>query len=67
MLIFLTGFAASIAHVVTGPDHLAAVTPPGYRQPEKVLDDWFLLGFGTYLWNAFYWGSLHFVEGIPSD
>lgn len=27
MLIFLTGFIASMAHVVTGPDHLAAVTP----------------------------------------
>lgn len=27
MLIFLTGFVASVAHVVTGPDHLAAVTP----------------------------------------
>ncbi len=27
MLTFLTGFIASIAHVVTGPDHLAAVTP----------------------------------------
>ena len=27
MLTFLTGFVASIAHVVTGPDHLAAVTP----------------------------------------
>ncbi|MEI6577014.1 MAG: hypothetical protein WCO63_12630 [Bacteroidota bacterium] len=27
MLTFLTGFFASIAHVVTGPDHLAAVTP----------------------------------------
>jgi len=27
MLIFLTGFIASVAHVVTGPDHLAAVTP----------------------------------------
>jgi ABC-type nickel/cobalt efflux system permease component RcnA len=27
MLTFLTGFAASVAHVVTGPDHLAAVTP----------------------------------------
>lgn len=27
MLIFLTGFIASTAHVVTGPDHLAAVTP----------------------------------------
>lgn len=27
MLIFLTGFLASVAHVVTGPDHLAAVTP----------------------------------------
>ncbi|MCK9423049.1 MAG: sulfite exporter TauE/SafE family protein [Bacteroidales bacterium] len=27
MLIVLTGFFASVAHVVTGPDHLAAVTP----------------------------------------
>ena len=27
MLTFFTGFIASIAHVVTGPDHLAAVTP----------------------------------------
>jgi ABC-type nickel/cobalt efflux system permease component RcnA len=27
MLTFLLGFIASIAHVVTGPDHLAAVTP----------------------------------------
>lgn len=27
MITFLTGFIASIAHVVTGPDHLAAVTP----------------------------------------
>jgi len=27
MLTILTGFIASVAHVVTGPDHLAAVTP----------------------------------------
>jgi len=27
MLTFITGFIASVAHVVTGPDHLAAVTP----------------------------------------
>lgn len=27
MLTFLTGFVASMAHVATGPDHLAAVTP----------------------------------------
>ena len=27
LLTFLTGFIASVAHVVTGPDHLAAVTP----------------------------------------
>ncbi len=27
MITFLTGFVASVAHVVTGPDHLAAVTP----------------------------------------
>jgi hypothetical protein len=27
MLTFLTGFIASVAHVATGPDHLAAVAP----------------------------------------
>jgi len=27
MITIITGFAASVAHVVTGPDHLAAVTP----------------------------------------
>jgi len=27
LITFLTGFIASMAHVVTGPDHLAAVTP----------------------------------------
>ncbi len=27
MITFLTGFIASVAHVATGPDHLAAVTP----------------------------------------
>jgi len=27
MISIITGFAASVAHVVTGPDHLAAVTP----------------------------------------
>jgi ABC-type nickel/cobalt efflux system permease component RcnA len=27
MMIIITGFIASVAHVVTGPDHLAAVTP----------------------------------------
>jgi ABC-type nickel/cobalt efflux system permease component RcnA len=27
MLSIITGFVASVAHVVTGPDHLAAVTP----------------------------------------
>jgi ABC-type nickel/cobalt efflux system permease component RcnA len=27
LIIFLTGLVASMAHVVTGPDHLAAVTP----------------------------------------
>jgi len=29
MLTFITGFFAGLAHVLTGPDHLAAVTPFG--------------------------------------
>lgn len=41
MLIFLTGFIASIAHVVTGPDHLAAVTPLAIDSRKK---SW-LIGF----------------------
>ncbi len=31
----LTGLAASMAHVVTGPDHLAAVTPLAIRNRDK--------------------------------
>lgn len=41
MLIFLTGFIASVAHVVTGPDHLAAVTPLAIDSRKK---SW-LIGF----------------------
>jgi ABC-type nickel/cobalt efflux system permease component RcnA len=46
MLTFLTGFAASIAHVATGPDHLAAVTPLAIDSRKK---SWFIglsWGFG---------------------
>jgi ABC-type nickel/cobalt efflux system permease component RcnA len=35
MIIFLTGFIASMAHVVTGPDHLAAVTPLAIESRKK--------------------------------
>jgi ABC-type nickel/cobalt efflux system permease component RcnA len=47
MLTFLTGFIASIAHVVTGPDHLAAVTPLAIDCRKK---SW-LIGF--------FWGLGH--------
>ncbi|MEI6061834.1 MAG: hypothetical protein WCR72_14100 [Bacteroidota bacterium] len=35
MLTFLTGFVASVAHVVTGPDHLAAITPLAIESRKK--------------------------------
>jgi ABC-type nickel/cobalt efflux system permease component RcnA len=47
MLSLLSGFAASIAHVVTGPDHLAAVTPLAIDSRKK---SW-LVGFS--------WGAGH--------
>jgi ABC-type nickel/cobalt efflux system permease component RcnA len=44
MLTFLIGFIASIAHVVTGPDHLAAVTPLAIDSRKK---SWMIgLGWG---------------------
>ena len=35
MLVFLSGIIASMAHVVTGPDHLAAVTPLAISSKKK--------------------------------
>jgi len=35
MLTFVTGFIASMAHVVTGPDHMAAVTPLAIDSQKK--------------------------------
>jgi ABC-type nickel/cobalt efflux system permease component RcnA len=49
MLIFLTGFIASMAHVVTGPDHLAAVTPLAIDSRKK---SW-IIGFS--------WGLGHTI------
>ena len=49
MLIFLTGFVASVAHVVTGPDHLAAVTPLAIDSRKK---SW-MIGFS--------WGLGHTI------
>jgi ABC-type nickel/cobalt efflux system permease component RcnA len=46
MLIFLTGLAASMAHVVTGPDHLAAVTPLAIDSRKKSWIIGFSWGFG---------------------
>ena len=49
MISFLTGFIASIQHVVTGPDHMAAVTPLAIDTRKK---SW-LVGLG--------WGLGHTV------
>ena len=49
MLTLLTGFIASVAHVVTGPDHLAAVTPLAIDSRRK---SW-MIGFS--------WGLGHTV------
>lgn len=49
MLTFLTGFIASVAHVVTGPDHLAAVTPLAIDSRKK---SW-IIGFS--------WGLGHTI------
>ncbi len=49
MLTFLTGFIASVAHVATGPDHLAAVTPLAIDSRKR---SW-LIGFS--------WGLGHTV------
>jgi len=46
MLTFLTGFIASVAHVVTGPDHLAAVTPLAIDSRKKSWMIGFSWGFG---------------------
>jgi ABC-type nickel/cobalt efflux system permease component RcnA len=46
MLTFLTGFIASVAHVATGPDHLAAVTPLAIDSRKKSWIIGFSWGFG---------------------
>lgn len=46
MLTFLTGFIASVAHVVTGPDHLAAVTPLAIDSRKKSWIIGFAWGLG---------------------
>jgi len=49
MITFLTGFIASVAHVVTGPDHMAAVTPLAIDSRKK---SW-MIGFS--------WGLGHTI------
>jgi len=46
LIIFLTGLVASMAHVVTGPDHLAAVTPLAIDSRKKSWIVGFSWGFG---------------------
>jgi ABC-type nickel/cobalt efflux system permease component RcnA len=57
MLTFLTGFIASIAHVVTGPDHLAAVTPLAIDSRKK---SW-LIGFS---WGLGHTLGMLFIGGL---
>ena len=46
MLAFLTGLAAGAAHVVTGPDHLAALAPIAAHQPQHAVRLGFRWGIG---------------------
>ena len=49
MLQFLTGILMSSVHVVTGPDHLAAVTPLAIENRKKAWHIGFFWGFGHVL------------------
>jgi len=46
MLAFLTGLSAGAAHVVTGPDHLAALAPIAAHQPRSAARLGFRWGLG---------------------
>ena len=35
MIAVITGLAAGVAHVLTGPDHMAAIAPLAVRQPKR--------------------------------
>ena len=39
MLTILTGLAAGTVHVVSGPDHLAALAPIAAHQPKQAVRD----------------------------
>jgi ABC-type nickel/cobalt efflux system permease component RcnA len=49
MLQFLTGFLASSVHVITGPDHLAAVTPLAIENRKKAWHIGLMWGIGHVL------------------
>ncbi|MCX6251149.1 MAG: hypothetical protein NTX61_10405 [Bacteroidetes bacterium] len=68
MVIFLTGIAASMAHVVTGPDHLAAVTPLAIDSRKKSWLIGFSWGLGHTIGMLLIWGVfLLFKKFIPVD
>ena len=48
------GILASVLHVITGPDHLAAVTPFAIEIKEKSMESWFILGNWSFSRNDFY-------------
>jgi sulfite exporter TauE/SafE len=56
MIIFLTGFAAGLIHVLTGPDHLAAIAPLSLNSKKS---NW-LIGFK---WGLGHTGGV-FIVGI---
>ncbi|NVO18152.1 MAG: hypothetical protein HXX13_00535 [Bacteroidetes bacterium] len=68
MITFLSGFLASIAHVVTGPDHMAAVTPLAISSRKKSWAVGFAWGIGHTIGMLFL-GLLFifFKEFIPFD
>ncbi|HPI87444.1 MAG TPA: hypothetical protein PLR01_13805, partial [Bacteroidales bacterium] len=46
MIQLLTGFLAAAVHVVTGPDHLAAVTPLAIENRKKAWNIGLMWGIG---------------------
>lgn len=51
----IAGLIASILHVITGPDHLAAVTPFAIESKKESLENRISMGNRAFNWNAGYW------------
>src|SRR5262249_27742433 len=46
LIVFWTGIAAGLVHVLTGPDHLAAITPLAISRPQRAAQSGLVWGFG---------------------